>query len=741
MAVKFNPFSGQFDMVGNLAISQVLTGYTSGAGTVASTDTILQAIQKLNGNDALAISQVLTGYTSGAGTVSASDTILQAIQKLNGNDALKLPLAGGTMSGAILAPDGTSSFPSYAFSNSSGSGISYLAASTRVLISVASVNVLNLSTTEVILNTSSPLLRVAAQTGSDTAGTNLTLGAGAGTGAGTVSSILFQTPTVNGSGSTTQANATRLTLNSSSLTTTVPIYPNVTNSIALGTNTIAYSEVRTRFVKSDDNQNLVINAPGTGTLGISTGGAGAITINTATISSANTGGITISSATPGTANFNSGALILSTGIPTGSGIKGTIILGIANTNAAVYKLTNAGSNVNPTVMMDGSTASASIASGINSLSFDGTNGLVFSRGNTTPAKIGRSYINLINTTDTAGSEAGDLGFYTQLSGAAAALRLYITATSTSSNITVASASGTNIAGTNFSLTAGAGTGTGINATNISSTIDFYTPVIGATGSVAQTQRKCFSFGYVEASTQGSAIWLTSGAITQSNYHFLVQPAGGLLFQAGTGQSLQFKDGAGSSIYFTMNSNTAHLGNSTSSIYRTSNAGGNITARFMTDPANTVATAGSLAYGFDLTNGLIFTHANGTLRIMGWGAKLTNLVNTAGSESSDITWTPQNVSDKFIIGGALNLNQYTGTGTAIAEIDSNGNIIRGDAVDSMTISDATIITQLTTGGNWTGSPVAYTGSAISGAKQGQFYNNGTYLYLFVDNTTPKRLAYA
>lgn len=36
-------------------IAKVLTGYTSGAGTVASTDNILQAIQKLNGNDGLAV--------------------------------------------------------------------------------------------------------------------------------------------------------------------------------------------------------------------------------------------------------------------------------------------------------------------------------------------------------------------------------------------------------------------------------------------------------------------------------------------------------------------------------------------------------------------------------------------------------------------------------------------------------------------------------------------------------------
>jgi hypothetical protein len=32
----------------------VLTGYVSGAGTVAATDTILQAIQKLDGNSGVA---------------------------------------------------------------------------------------------------------------------------------------------------------------------------------------------------------------------------------------------------------------------------------------------------------------------------------------------------------------------------------------------------------------------------------------------------------------------------------------------------------------------------------------------------------------------------------------------------------------------------------------------------------------------------------------------------------------
>lgn len=41
--------------------------------------------------NASVIGKVLTGYVSGAGTVSATDTILQAVNKLNGNSAAKQP--------------------------------------------------------------------------------------------------------------------------------------------------------------------------------------------------------------------------------------------------------------------------------------------------------------------------------------------------------------------------------------------------------------------------------------------------------------------------------------------------------------------------------------------------------------------------------------------------------------------------------------------------------------------------
>ncbi len=50
------------------------------------------------------IAKVLTGYTSGAGTVAATDSIIQAIQKLNGNDALKANLASPTGTGTLTWP-------------------------------------------------------------------------------------------------------------------------------------------------------------------------------------------------------------------------------------------------------------------------------------------------------------------------------------------------------------------------------------------------------------------------------------------------------------------------------------------------------------------------------------------------------------------------------------------------------------------------------------------------------------
>lgn len=62
-----------------------LTGEVTGSGTGSFAATL---------TNSAVIGKVLTGYVSGAGTVAATDTILQAIQKLNGNDATNANLTG-----------------------------------------------------------------------------------------------------------------------------------------------------------------------------------------------------------------------------------------------------------------------------------------------------------------------------------------------------------------------------------------------------------------------------------------------------------------------------------------------------------------------------------------------------------------------------------------------------------------------------------------------------------------------
>lgn len=86
-------------------IAMVLTGWTSGAGTVSNADSIISALQKIDGNTQgkTVLANVLTGWTSGAGTISNADTVLSALQKVDGNTQGKAVLANvitGFASGA-----------------------------------------------------------------------------------------------------------------------------------------------------------------------------------------------------------------------------------------------------------------------------------------------------------------------------------------------------------------------------------------------------------------------------------------------------------------------------------------------------------------------------------------------------------------------------------------------------------------------------------------------------------------
>ena len=65
--------------------NQSVTSINGFTGTVTLTTTNITEGTNLYYTNARGIGSVLTGYTSGAGTISAADTILGAIQKLNGN--------------------------------------------------------------------------------------------------------------------------------------------------------------------------------------------------------------------------------------------------------------------------------------------------------------------------------------------------------------------------------------------------------------------------------------------------------------------------------------------------------------------------------------------------------------------------------------------------------------------------------------------------------------------------------
>ena len=90
--------SQHFIFVGNS--SNVATGVAmSGEASIVDTGAVTLS-------NAAVIGKVLTGYTSGAGTVAATDTILEAIQKLNGNDGLRVLKAGDSMTGDLLFSSG-----------------------------------------------------------------------------------------------------------------------------------------------------------------------------------------------------------------------------------------------------------------------------------------------------------------------------------------------------------------------------------------------------------------------------------------------------------------------------------------------------------------------------------------------------------------------------------------------------------------------------------------------------------
>jgi hypothetical protein len=114
--LKANLASPTFTGTTSGTFSGPLTGNVTGnvSGSAASFTGLLDGdVTGTQGATAISAATVtgkaLTGYVSGAGTLSASDSILTAINKLNGNDALKANLVSPTFSGTVSLPAGSGS--------------------------------------------------------------------------------------------------------------------------------------------------------------------------------------------------------------------------------------------------------------------------------------------------------------------------------------------------------------------------------------------------------------------------------------------------------------------------------------------------------------------------------------------------------------------------------------------------------------------------------------------------------
>ena len=90
-----------------------ITGTAAGltAGTVTTNADLTGEVTSVGNTttvtNAAVIGKLVTGFTSGSGTIVATDNILQAIQKLDGNTALKAAINSPTLTGTPSAPTAT----------------------------------------------------------------------------------------------------------------------------------------------------------------------------------------------------------------------------------------------------------------------------------------------------------------------------------------------------------------------------------------------------------------------------------------------------------------------------------------------------------------------------------------------------------------------------------------------------------------------------------------------------------
>lgn len=117
-------------------------------------------------------------------------------------------------------------------------------------------------------------------------------------------------------------------------------------------------------------------------------------------------------------------------------------------------------------------------------------------------------------------------------------------------------------------------------------------------------------------------------------------------------------------------------NSTSpKFYRITNGGGTTTPTALFGAAGGSGASGGLSLSYDATNQLVFLAGNGTNNIPRAGIQITNLTNTAGSETGDLIFLTQSggtaISEKMRIFAAGNVGINTGSTNGGFKFDVNG----------------------------------------------------------------------
>ena len=195
--------SGLAATISNSAvIGKVITGYTSGAGVVAATDTILQAIQKLNGNAIVGVADAgaLTGATLASNVLASSLTSVGTLASLT---------VTATIVGSVNGNAATATTATNVTTNANLTGHITSTGNATVLGTAAfsSANLAGALTDEtgtgsVVFATSPTLVTPALGTPSALVGTNIS-GTGASFTAGTVTTNANLTGHITSTGNAT----------------------------------------------------------------------------------------------------------------------------------------------------------------------------------------------------------------------------------------------------------------------------------------------------------------------------------------------------------------------------------------------------------------------------------------------------------------------------------------------------------------------------------------------------------